>query len=289
MSNEGKACDAIIRLLEERAGKVRANVRRSEVTNGLPPVELDFDIGDQHVAVEHTLLQTFAQQIGSAKQFYELALEVVSSLSGQLPKPGVYKLYFPTFSTVGRSMTMDMARNALREWVIATAGQLHASHPERRAKNVEPFGHEASITGAPTGLPFEITLWRELHWSLAGRFDGVLTLGRFGPENLEEQRVTQMTRALTNKCPKLQKFKQAGAWTVLILEDADISLSNHVTVADAFEAACVGREDLPDEVFLIDTKTDPWTVWKLKDGDKIELSEKYWEYAEAALDDVTSE
>jgi hypothetical protein len=234
-------------------------------------------------------LETFAKQVGSAKQFYDLALDVVTSLSGHLPKPGTYKLYFPTFSTIGKSMTLEQARTTICRWVVDTAAQLHAAHPERRPKNIEPHGHEASITGAPIGLPFEMTLWRDLHWNLDARFDGVLTLGRFGPENLEEQRVAQMVRALDKKCPKLMKFKQTGARTVLVLEDADLSLSNHAAVADAFEAKSVGRTDLPDEVYLIDTKSSPWTVSQLKDADRIDLSEQYVEYLSEALDDITSD
>lgn len=287
MSNEGKATDAMIRLLEKRTGQNRSNVRQSEKVDGLPPVEADFDLGDEHFAIEHTKLETFANQTRSATQFYELVEEIVSAVSGTLPKPGVYKLYFPTEATVGRSMSLEKARELLREWVLVNAAVLHAQHPERRSRNWEPHGHEASIKGVPEGLPIEVTLSRQVHWNLDARFDGVLTLGRFGPEDVDAQRVAQMIRALDRKCPKLHRFKQAGARTVLVLEDADLSLSNHVMVSDAFEAACAGRADLPDEVYQISTVTDPWTVWQLKHDDKIELSETYWEFSTAVLEDIT--
>jgi hypothetical protein len=287
MSNEGKACDAIIRILEKRTGQMRANVRRSENTKDLPPVEVDFRLGDAHFAVEHTKLETFANQTRSAAQFWQLVEEIVRSLSGHLPKPGTYKLYFPTEAIVGRSMGLGKARVLIREWVLAKAAELHTQHPERRGRNWEPRGHEASISGVPVGLSFELTLWRQVHWSLDARFDGVLTLGRFGPKDLDAQRIVQMVRALDRKCPKLQRFKQAGARTVLVLEDADLSSSNHVTVSDAFEAACDGRTDLPDEVYQISTVTSQWTIWPLKQDDRIELGEMGTDFAADALDDVT--
>jgi hypothetical protein len=288
MSNEGKACDAIIRILEERTGEMRANVRRSENTQGIPPVEVDFQLGEDHFALEHTMLQTFAKQTYSAKQFYDLALDVVEKLSGQLPKPGAYKLSFPTFTTVGKSMSLERARAVLRQWVVSAASELHAAHPERRPRNYEPHVHQAFATASPGGLPFEVSLSRQVHWNLDERFDGVLTLGRMGPDDLEQQRIVQMTQALDKKCPKLRKFKEAGARTVLVLEDADASLSNHVTVAEAFEAASVGRTDLPDEVYQISTSAGPWMVWQLKAGDTIDLSETYREFSESELSDVTS-
>jgi hypothetical protein len=287
MSNEGRACDAVIRILEKRTGQTRAKVRRSEKTEGLPPVEVDFRLGDVHFAIEHTMLQTFDNQTKSAVQFWQLAEEVVSTLSGRLPRPGTYKLHFPTEPRVDRSMGLVNTRAAIIEWVRATAAELHAMHPERRGRNSEPRGHETSTTGVPPGLSFELVLSRQVDWNLAPRFDGVLTLGRFGPKNVDEQRQAQMVRALNRKCPKLQKFKQLGVRTVLLLEDADLSLSNHVTVSDAFEAACVGRSDLPDEVYQISTVTSQWSGWQLKYDDRIELGATYEEFSADALDDVT--
>jgi hypothetical protein len=72
-----------------------------------------------------------------------------------------------------------------------------------------------------------------------------------------------------------------------VLEDADLSSSNHVTVSDAFEAACVGRTDLSDEVHQISTVTSQWTVWPLKQDDRIELGEMHPDFAADAPDVVT--
>jgi hypothetical protein len=52
--NEGKVCDAVIRILEARGGKVRQNVRLPERERHAAPIELVCDIGDQLFAFEHT-------------------------------------------------------------------------------------------------------------------------------------------------------------------------------------------------------------------------------------------
>jgi len=45
MSNEGKACDAVLNTLEARTGKTRANISFPEKTGEGPPVELRLTLG----------------------------------------------------------------------------------------------------------------------------------------------------------------------------------------------------------------------------------------------------
>ena len=53
-----------------------------------------------------------------------------------------------------------------------------------------------------------------------------------------------------------------------MLENGDISLSNHVPILEAAEAALADRSDKPDELWLVDTTIEKeWTAWCLiRDG-----------------------
>ena len=60
---EGKACDAVVRAIEKRTGKIRTHLRRPEVDGVGPPVDLRLNIGAQEFAIEHTLIEPFENQI----------------------------------------------------------------------------------------------------------------------------------------------------------------------------------------------------------------------------------
>jgi hypothetical protein len=60
--------------------------------------------------------------------------------------------------------------------------------------------------------------------------------------------------ASQRKSPKLAKWKRdSGARTVLVLEEDDLSLTNHLRVADALVSAEATTPDAPDEVFMVST------------------------------------
>jgi hypothetical protein len=52
-------------------------------------------LGAQSYAVEHTQIEAFADQILTGEQFHQFVRPVVDELSGVLPGPAVYHLYFP--------------------------------------------------------------------------------------------------------------------------------------------------------------------------------------------------
>ena len=64
--------------------------------------------------------------------------------------------------------------------------------------------------------------------------------------------------ALRRKCPKLQRCKEGGARTVLVLESDDIALTNHVLVGECLAALLPERADLPNEIYLVETELDSW-------------------------------
>ena len=58
--NEGRACDAIVRLLEKREGAVRQHLRWPERERHAAPVDLVCNIGAKLFAIEHTGIEPFA-------------------------------------------------------------------------------------------------------------------------------------------------------------------------------------------------------------------------------------
>jgi hypothetical protein len=57
--NEGKACDAVIRVLEAREGANRYDVRFPEQEGHAAPIEVACHIGDRLFAFEHTGIEPF--------------------------------------------------------------------------------------------------------------------------------------------------------------------------------------------------------------------------------------
>lgn len=287
--NEGKACDAVLRLLEAECGCQRSNVFLPELTGKGPPVDLRCDLGGVHHALEHTEVEAFAGQIRTAEVFGTLIEPVISEMDGTLPKPGVYSAYFPTDTRIGlKPIEMDAARANLKAWILENAVQLHRNCPEKIDKKSLPHGHVGTARGTPVGVPFEIALSLEIHWSRSGKHDGVLIPSRIAPKDVETRRQERLGKALDRKCPKLVKCKEEGAATILILENNDIALSNHVLIGEALAQAIKECADPPDRIYLVDTTVKDWTVWHLNSQNGYEPDEKWHEFNVDGLDDVTA-
>ena len=83
--NEGKTCDAIVRLLEKWTGETRVGIRHPEKDGDGPPVELRLKIGTQEYAIEHTRIEPFENQIETGLVFKKINDYVRERLSGPLP------------------------------------------------------------------------------------------------------------------------------------------------------------------------------------------------------------
>jgi hypothetical protein len=80
-----------------------------------------------------------------------------------------------------------------------------------------------------------------------------------------------------------------GAHTVLVLEENDISLTNHQCVTDALAKVEAGMSDIPDEVFLVTTTFAKWQVSCLRrDGaNYYDDDERFHEVDPATLTNLT--
>jgi len=286
--NEGKVCDAVVKILEKRTGLDRTDISYPEKDGVGPPVDLRFKLGTRGYAIEHTQIEAFKDQIDTGEKFSWFIDPVANELSGALPGPAIYYLYFPTDARLGvPANQLDKFRSDFIEWVREHAQRLHEMNPDRPTREQNPHGINEQHRERPPGFPYEVILRREAHWSLSPKHDGVLLVSRFAPNDVEAQRAARLQRTLERKCPKLQHCKEDGAITVLVLEDADIALSNYAIIGEALDGLMEGRANLPDEIYLVETSLDRWDVRLMKHDEKIWPEGAWTEFNSAELTDIT--
>jgi hypothetical protein len=257
--NEGKAVDAVIRRIEAREGCPREDDGRSPEADGHDaPVEFVCTIGGQLFAFEHTGIEPFPDQIQMEVDNDRLFGPLRNVLVGALPLTDYFQLIVPVDAARGlKASRCPRVRKALADWITATAPSL-ISVPLGGSYRNPPLGETID------GVPFPTSVHR---WSIPGpelpqRF-GIAYMVKDG---LEAARQTRLREVCERKFPKLAAWKlDRGARTVLVLEDRDIQLTNHQLVYDALTQAEEGRDDAPDEVFLVSTfLEDRWWVTCLR-------------------------
>ena len=264
VDNEGKACDAIVRLLESRTGETRADVRRPERDLVGPPVDLRLTLGAQEYAIEHTRIEPFEKEIHSGVAFEKISQSIKATLSGTLPKPGHYEVVLPIPGMVPKRGQVLMG---LCESIHEKAQHLHERSEGIPRKRHHPAKFTGSIRWVPPGLSYKIELRRWPNASTIGRDAGSLEIMRSVGADLEDRRTTRIETAIQKKSPKLRGCKTEGARTVLVMESNDIALTNHQVVAAALtRIGYQAKNELEsvDEIYLVETEATTWSVWPLK-------------------------
>ena len=285
-NNEGKACDAVLRMLESRIGA--ADIRYPERDHVGPPVDLRFKLAGQEYAIEHSLIEAMPEQTHTAVEFARFIIPVTEVLSGTLPGPAVYNLYFPFNARLG--VPPDQLENIRRDfvaWVREKAQALDEKNPQKPTREKNPRGFTDQYRGTPPGFSYEVTLRRESHWSMSGAHDGVLLAARIAPDDVEAQHVEHLRTALDRKCPTLHECKDEGARTVLVLEDNNIALSNHVQIEDSLSGLFKERNDLPDEIYFVESSINTWSVRIIKIDDAFFPEQDWTDFESAVLADLT--
>jgi hypothetical protein len=175
------------------------------------------------------------------------------ALKGMLP-PEVFELHVPAKAMLGRKKPdIQRIQKALVDWVKQIA-------PTLPIKRYADYIGNISSVSLPD-VPFDVRLFRFEELShLGGRFQIVHVV----TEDKEQARTDRISRACDKKFPKLAAWKRThDARTILVFEDNDIQLTNHVVVAKTYLPLARARADRPDETYLIATCMDPWSVWPL--------------------------
>lgn len=250
--NEAELCEAVIRLLEQEIASARHDVRFPELDRIGPPVECRFGLAGERYAIEHTLIEPFADHIRTGSEFNELVRPIEAELNGTMPTPGTYTLLFPVHSTAGRHRRTHAAlRDKIIAWAREAGAALRAEAPSRDDRHRRPHGYSGERTTVIDGLPLRLD--RRVHWSESGRHDGALFVSRVIGEDLEAQRLERVRTALDRKLGKLMDCRAEGDKIILVLEFSDIVLTNHILIGEALEIALSGRGDIPDLLLIADT------------------------------------
>jgi hypothetical protein len=257
IDNERKACDAVARVLEESAGAVRRNPRCPEKDGTGPPVEYVFDLAGNTYALEHTIIEAFERQIHTSVDFGKFVAPIEAALDHQMPRPGMYRLVFPIDPCAGLNpRDIPKIQKAIIAWAKAKAAELHGELRYKPGRTEKPRGYLSVRKETLPGLTFELHLSRDTNWAMPDIAEGRLFASRLAPPKYEDLREQRLATAFDRKCPK------TGARSVLILENGDIALTNHIVVAGVVEKLIRGRTDRPDQIWLVDTiLKDEWTVW----------------------------
>lgn len=256
MSNrqhERRVCEAVIHVMEAHRG-LRASDKSwpEDEQRTQEAIDCQFRLGDSRVVMEHTRIESFPGQgqIEDDVRFVRLLGPLERTLSSALPIPGHYVLVVAPKAVAGVRDAGHL-RRALEQWVRLKAPTLVLGSPATAPRHF--------VREVPPGVPFEVALYR------FPDLDGQFMIARAVPEDLESERRARIQTALAAKCPKLQSAKGSGFTSALVLESDDIALGNQVEIAEAVVVELHARHgDVPDEVYLVNTATEMWSVWLLR-------------------------
>jgi len=228
-------------------------------------VDFRLMLGAREYAIEHTQIEAIPGLIRADEGFQQLIEPIIEEVSETLPGPAVYALHFPINTHLGvKPAELDRIRQDLITWIRVEAQCLYERNRDRLERDHPSPRYLDSIKTKPPDFPYSVRLCVGAARSESKR--GSLRLARLGldSEELEARRAERLREALRRKCPKLQRCKEDGARTVLVLESDDIALTDHVLVGECLAALLPEYPDLPDEIHLVETDIDPWTVRCMK-------------------------
>ena len=266
-NNEGKVCDAVVRALEKWTGATRADLRHPDKGGDGPPVDLRLRLGAQEYAIEHTRIEPFESSIRTDVVVDQVSRYVTKCIPEHFLGPAYYVLRFPNDISLPSKSKRARALNELMEWIRTSERILRDRNRDRFCPACSPYWETDSIRGIPPGFECEFEL---LYWPCAAllrRSPGALAFWFTPMDEWESPRRDSLRRALSRKCHKLQACKAAGARTVLVLESGDSALRHFEFRGDLLPSVLAQCGNAPDEIFLLETASDPWWVWLLKRDD----------------------
>ena len=280
LTNEGRCCDAVLRILEAEHGEQRRGVVRD--TPSQPGIEVSCYIGSQHYAVEHTLIEPFPENQHDDILFGRVFDPEFEAAIADLLKPGLaYTITVNVYAFNDfKGKQFAAVRTALLAWTRAAVPRL-PEPPRGRGST------EVRIHADQPEAPVRVTLACHHSTALGGR----LFSGRFAPQYLENLRHSRLLKALQDKGPKLDAARAGNTRTVLIVENHDIAITNEGLVSEAFAQLCARVQHPPTDIYLVDTRGgDTFRVTQVRRdrGACLLMGEKLgdWEFTAAELQEI---
>ena len=268
--NEGKAIDAVLRRIEARDQVVRLDDGRSpdDLNDPDPLRRVDYvcTVGKILHAFEHTGIEPFADQIELEVHNRKLFGPIVTRFSNR-PDRELWKFHVPVHASAGLTgAQIRRVQDALITWIEANVSRLPVTLLYDRYANPH-------LGETVPGVPFPVSLHRGSldsdHFPRGSPLCGQFMMEYFVADDVELARTARLQKACEDKFPKLAAWKRDGAKSILVLEENDLSLTNHQRVADALAPAMVAMPDVADEIFLVSISiVDKWWITCLRRAGK---------------------
>ena len=253
--HENVAIAAVIEIIKRRTARSYWIECRPDEKNRNSK-DIDFILSSEqgpNLAVEHTTVESFDNQRG----FGQLVVQFVGRIEEQFRPfllPDTYHyLTIPT-DFVPRTTKSEQQR-AISQIVTWMQNVMHELEPHGKRVSLDLMDGQFRVWFGRGGN----------HVKLNGR----LHPRQMAPPNLEEQRPIRLKRALSDKLPKLLKYKTVGYETLLVLDDVDMALSNNVLVEETITDLCSRHSfDPPDHIYQLTSFGDEIVEgWIIKERD----------------------
>jgi hypothetical protein len=250
--SEGRACEAVVQCLEERAALSRENLCWPEKEGHLFPVEAAFTIGDELFALEHTGIEPFKGHHKLNAEAEKHFKPIINTLNDYLGRNSEFELVIPASAFRGRrEPEVRTIQAAIVHWFKATAFTIPTC-PYSGRRSWPPSVGPVMIPG----VPFPLSLYRfEAILTSSHPFDIVCNIS-----NSEKLCTERVAYAIKGNFPKLAGWKRSSAARTVLVLETNSYLADKTLIVDAFLPLAIAREDRPDETYLVDTSNDRWLV-----------------------------
>ena len=266
--NEGKVCDAVARMLEKRTGKTRKDVRNPEKDGIGPPVDIRLKLGCQEYAIEHTIIESYENQIRNSRAYWDIQEYLKENVEGKLPDEAYYELQIPTKTTMPKKeRKRGKLRKEIGDWVRATANDMDERRKTGCRGCLRYTSYYERVVGKIESPNWEVALVREGDVQIGEDGKAVIQTKWMLQENVEEQRWERLRDAYGRKCPKLEEAKREGARTILILENIDTNLGWFGVIGRMIPRLAQEKIKGPDEIYLAEKHQGSFMILTMKKGE----------------------
>jgi hypothetical protein len=206
-----------------------------------PAVDAIVDDSIGSIVAEHTVVESYTSQIHDNVRMQQVFDGFADRFVGVLEKPGRYTLVLNTQAghQFPRGAACTSALRAIEDWILSQP--LPVAEPPRQL---------TFVRASPPETPISVTLTRA---NTTPDWDGTLGVAFSRPADLERRRIDRLRVALEAEYPKLAASTPPGGASLLVLELRDYVLSSPWHVAGAIYRAAEDRDDVPDNIVVVDT------------------------------------
>ena len=156
IDNEGKCCDAVLRVFERRTATSRGDLHVDPGGGaGDGHVDVCVGLGERRYVLEHTRVEPFPDAIATGAFLSTFFAPIWERLSACLPGPALYDLVLPQDPRFPKEWLdrLPTLRDSIVDWIVAEAPSLYA-----QASKAPRHPRGSAICGPPDMLPYPVRL-----------------------------------------------------------------------------------------------------------------------------------